>query len=231
MITFEHVGLRYGPGPEVLSDICFALEPGAFRFLTGTSGAGKTTLMGLIAMTLRATRGRVTVLGTEVNRAPPDALSLARRKVGVVFQDFRLLPHLTAFDNVALPLRIAGRPEHAIRKDVWEMLQWVGLADYARMLPPTLSGGQAQRVAIARAVIARPRLVLADEPTGSLDAVQGARVMGLFEALGRAGTTVLIATHSRGLLKRYPHPRLSLVAGRLTQTLAPAGTGGVEKGS
>lgn len=217
MIHFEHVGFRYGPGPEVVSDASFRLEPGSFHLLVGPSGAGKTTLMRLIAMALRPSRGIVTAFGAKVNAAPRAALAPLRRQIGLVFQDFRLLPHLSVFDNVALPLRIAGRPEAELRAHVPEMLDWVGLADFAGAPPPTLSGGQAQRAAIARAVIARPRLVLADEPTGNLDDAMGERIMTLFEELGRMGTTVLIATHSARVMQRFAgRPRMLLENGRLS---------------
>jgi cell division transport system ATP-binding protein len=216
VITFAHVGLRYGPGPEVLSDISFTLAPGSFHFLTGPSGAGKTSLMRLIALALRPTRGVVTAFGARADNAPRAALAPLRRQIGMVFQDHRLLPQLSAFDNVALPLRIAGAPEGEVRAHVAEMLAWVGLADYAHMRPDVLSGGQAQRAAIARAVIARPRLVLADEPTGNLDDALALRIMALFEELGRLGTSVLIATHDRMILERFArHPRLVLTHGHL----------------
>lgn len=219
MIVFEHVGLRYGPGPEVLSDISFTLEPGSFHFLTGPSGAGKTTLMRLMGMTLRPTRGILTIFDMRVHTASRAALALARRKVGIVFQDARLLPDLCVFDNVALPLRIAGSKEADIKRDVSAMLEWVGLGDYARMSPALLSGGQAQRAAIARAVITRPRLVLADEPTGNVDEDQAMRLMTLFEELSRRGTTLVVATHFASLLRRYSHPCLRLKAGRLIRIL------------
>lgn len=215
MIRFEHVGLRYGVGPEVLSDIDFALEPGSFHFLTGPSGSGKTSLMSLMYLGRKPTRGLVTMFGHSINKMERPQLSAIRQRIGVVFQEFRLLPHLSAFDNVALPLRIIGRPEKEVRSNVHELLEWVGLGDHMRALPLTLSGGQQQRVAIARAVIARPKLLLADEPTGNLDDEIGFRLMNLFEQLNRMGTTIVIATHSQPIMEKFGHPRLILGHGTL----------------
>jgi cell division transport system ATP-binding protein len=215
LIRFEHVGLRYGIGPEVLSDINFTLEPGSFHFLTGPSGAGKTSLMTLMYLGRKPTRGLITMFGHNINPLDRPALSTIRQRIGVVFQDFRLLPHLSAFDNVALPLRIIGRPEKEIRSNVGELLEWVGLGDYQRALPPTMSGGQQQRVAVARAVIGRPRLLLADEPTGNLDDEIGYRLINLFDQLNRMGTTIVIATHNQHLMEKFGHPRLILNEGRL----------------
>ena len=215
MIKFEHVGLRYGIGPEVLSDINFTLEPGSFHFLTGPSGAGKTSLMSLMFLGRKPTRGLVTMFDQNINDMDRARLSRLRQKIGVVFQEFRLLPHLSAFDNVALPLRITGHRESEIKSNVDELLEWVGLGDYKNVLPLTLSGGQQQRVAIARAVIARPKLLLADEPTGNLDDNIGFRLMHLFEQLNRMGTTIVLATHSQSIMERFGHPRLVLDAGTL----------------
>jgi cell division transport system ATP-binding protein len=215
MIKFEHVGLRYGIGPEVLSDIDFTLEPGSFHFLTGPSGAGKSSLMSLMFLGRRPTRGLVSMFGQNVNGLERRQISGLRQKIGVVFQEFRLFSHLSAFDNVALPLRIAGSPEKEIRNNVGELLEWVGLGEYKNVLPPTLSGGQQQRVAIARAVIARPKLLLADEPTGNLDDAIGFRLMSLFEQLNRMGTTIVIATHNQGIMDKFGHPRMVLNSGRL----------------
>lgn len=215
MIKFEHVGLRYGIGPEVLSDVNFTLEQGSFHFLCGPSGAGKTSLMSLLYLGRRPTRGVIQAFGENTTLLDRTELSLMRQKIGVVFQDFRLLPHMSAFDNVALPLRINGVPEQKIKDHVEELLDWVGLGDCMRRLPPTMSGGQQQRIAIARAVIANPRLLLADEPTGNLDDEIGMKLMGLFEQLNKMGTTIVIATHSLQILDRLAHPRLILEAGQL----------------
>jgi cell division transport system ATP-binding protein len=213
LIKFEFVGLRYGVGPEVLSDVNFTLEPGSFHFLTGASGAGKTSLLSLMYLGRKPTRGLVSMFGQNINKLERKQLWSLRQRIGVVFQDFRLLPHLSAFDNVALPLRIMGRPEKETRNNVGELLEWVGLGDYKNALPQTLSGGQQQRVAIARAVIGRPKLLLADEPTGNLDDEIGFRLMNLFEQLNRMGTTIVIATHNHAIMEKFGHSRLILEMG------------------
>lgn len=215
MIRFEHVGLRYSIGPEVLSDISFTLEPGSFHFLNGASGAGKTSLMTLLYLGRPPTRGLITMFGQNVNGLSRKQLALLRQRIGVVFQDFRLLDHMSAFDNVALPLRIQGKAEKEIRSNVTELLDWVGLGDHMHSIPSTMSGGQQQRVAIARAVITRPRLLLADEPTGNLDDEIGFRLMTLFEQLNRMGTTIVIATHNQAIIEKFSHPRLILSKGAL----------------
>lgn len=215
MITFEHVGLRYNVGPEVLSDITFTLEQGAFHFLSGPSGAGKTSLMKLLYLGHLPTRGSVSMFGQNVSTASRAQRMMIRQRIGVVFQEFKLLPHLSAFDNVALPLRIMGRKPHDIRNAVREILEWVGLADHMNATPELLSGGQQQRIAIARAVIGKPRLLLADEPTGSLDDTTGYRIMSLFEQLNRMGTTIVIATHNQQMMDHFNHPRLLLDKGQL----------------
>jgi cell division transport system ATP-binding protein len=204
IVEFDSVGLRYGTGAEVLRDLDFRLGKGAFYFLTGPSGAGKTSLLKLLYLAQRPTRGRIRLFGEELTGAPRDALPVFRRRIGVVFQDFRLIRHLSAFDNVALPLRIAGKSDAEIEGPVREMLAWVGLADRASARPPTLSGGEQQRVAIARAVISHPELLVADEPTGNVDAAMAERLMHLFSALNRLGTTIVVATHDVGLIAATP---------------------------
>ena len=200
IVEFDSVGLRYGTGAEVLRDLDFRLAKGGFYFLTGPSGAGKTSLLQLLYLAHRPTRGRIQLFGQELTDAPRDVLPDFRRRIGVVFQDFRLIRHLSAFDNVALPLRIAGRSDAELEGPVREMLAWVGLADRASARPPTLSGGEQQRVAIARAVISQPELLVADEPTGNVDAEMAARLLHLFTALNRLGTTIIVATHDVGLI-------------------------------
>ena len=222
MIRFEDIGLRYGSGPEVLRDINLTLEPGSFHFLTGASGAGKSSLLRLMYLGLKPSRGIISVFGHEVADLKRANFPALRRQIGVVFQNFRLLDHLSALDNVALPLRMAGVAEAEIREHVVELLHWVGLGDALDAKPPTLSGGQQQRVAIARSVIARPRLLLADEPTGNVDDSIGMRLLYLFEELNKLGTTVVIATHNEGLIARFVHPRLHLERGALA--VVPAGT-------
>jgi len=216
IVSFDNVGLRYGTEPEVLSDLSFTLFPGCFYFLTGASGAGKTSLLKLLYLAQRPSRGAIHMFGTDLITASRDDLPPFRRRLGVVFQDFRLVGHLSAFDNVALPLRIAGVREADVIRPVSEMLDWVGLAHRARALPATLSGGEQQRVAIARAVIGRPDLLVADEPTGNVDPDMALRLLGLFEALGRLGTTVVVATHDVQLLKALPDSLIMrLTKGRL----------------
>lgn len=226
MVRFDQVGFRYGrtgqsahaeAGPEVLHDLSFVLPDGAFRWLLGPSGAGKTSLLRLMYLASRPTRGRLVIFGTDIETAQRRLLPRLRRRIGVVFQDFRLLSHLSAFDNVALPLRIAGRPEGQIRADVGEMLRWVGLAKQAGTRPAELSGGEQQRVAIARAVISRPSLLLADEPTGNLDDIQAERLMQLLKEMNRLGTTVVVATHNDALVGRHPAVALRLSHGRLAE--------------
>lgn len=214
MIRLDGVALRYD-GAEVLAGLCFSVPEGGFRWLLGPSGAGKTSLLRLLHLAERPSRGRLSLLGTEISTARRGQLPRLRRMIGMVFQDFRLLPHLNVFDNVALPLRIAGAAESQIRGDVTELLGWVGLEGRAAASPSALSGGEQQRVAIARAVVARPRLLLADEPTGDLDEEQAERLMGLLREMNRLGTTVIVATHNMGLVDRYPGPALTLAAGRL----------------
>lgn len=215
MIRFENVGMRYGTGPEVLRDVTFELRDGDFRFLTGASGAGKSTLLKLMYLAHRPTRGLVTILGRDMASVPRDEIPDIRRRIGVVFQDFRLLDHLSTFDNVALPLRVQGADDQMIRKHVTELLAWVGLADQMNAFPATLSGGQKQRAAIARAVITRPSLLVADEPTGNVDDAIAVRLLYLFEELNRMGTTVVIATHNRSLVERFSKPVMRLDGGLL----------------
>ena len=215
--------MRYGAGPEILRDISLDLEPGSFHFLTGASGAGKTSLLRLMYLAERPTRGIISLFGRDVARTPRREMPALRRKIGVVFQDFRLVEHLSAFDNVALPLRVAELPESQVQEHVTELLTWVGLADHLDQKPAVLSGGQQQRVAIARAVIGRPSLLLADEPTGNVDEELALRLMRLFEELNKLGTTLLIATHSESLVGRFEHPRLHLAAGTLRLERWPKG--------
>jgi cell division transport system ATP-binding protein len=215
MIRFDSVSLHYDNGPAVLKDITFSLPAGSFYFLTGTSGAGKSSLLRLMYLGARPSRGHVTLFGKRADEMKRSELPHLRRRIGVVFQDFRLLPHLSALDNVALPLRLAGAGEGEIRSHVSELLRWVGLGDQLHTRPYYLSGGQQQRIAIARAVINRPNLLLADEPTGNVDDETGMRLMHLFIELNKLGTTVVIATHNRGLIQRLGKPQLVLVDGRL----------------
>jgi len=215
VIQFENVGLRYGLGPEVLSDLTFDVHPNSFQFLTGPSGAGKTSLLRLMLMSLKPTRGVVRLFGREAASIPRNAMPGLRRKIGVVFQDFRLLSHLTTYENVALPLRVRGKEESDYRTDVTELLKWVGLGERMHVLPPVLSGGEKQRAAIARALIDQPEILLADEPTGNVDPPMARRLLRLFIELNRSGTAVVIATHDLGLMDQYEARRLVLTEGRL----------------
>jgi len=215
LVRFENVGLRYGTGPEVLKDLTFSIEPHSFQFLTGPSGAGKTTLLKIIYLADRASRGRLSLFGTATAALGRDAEAALRRRIGIVFQDFRLLDHLTTYENVALPLRVAGRDEASYRSEVVELLQWVGLGERLHALPPVLSGGEKQRAAIARALISRPELLLADEPTGNVDPALARRLLRLLVELKKSGTSVLIATHDVALMDQYDAPRLVLDDGRL----------------
>lgn len=219
---FDNVGLRYGAGEETLTDISFSLSAGGFYFLAGPSGAGKTSLLKLLYLALRPSRGMIDMFGADMMTLPRDRLPGFRRRIGVVFQDFRLVPHLSAFDNVALPLRIAGVAQEDLLHPVREMLDWVGLSARADARPATLSGGEQQRVAIARAVIARPELLVADEPTGNVDPDMAVRLLQLFEGLNRLGTTIVVATHDVHLMNRVAGAQMMrLSKGRLAD---PAGT-------
>ncbi len=215
MIRFENVGLRYGNGQEVLRDITFDLLPGSFHFLTGPSGAGKTTLLRLLFLSLRPTRGNAFMFGRNVTKFTPAQRAEMRRRIGIVFQDFLLLDHLTTWENVALPLRVRGGKVEDYAEDVTELLKWVGLGDRMRAYPSVLSGGEKQRAAIARAVIGRPEVLLADEPTGNVDPQMARRLLRLFIELNRLGTSILIATHDYQLMSQYNAPRLQLENGRL----------------
>jgi cell division transport system ATP-binding protein len=216
IVEFNDVHLSYDGSREVLTGADLVLREGDFRFLTGASGAGKTTLLKLIYMGLRPTSGRVSVFGQELATLPGDAMPPLRRRIGVVFQEFRLLDHLTAYENVALPMRVMGVKEAAYRGDVIELLSWVGLRDRMLARPPELSGGQKQRVALARALVSKPDLVLADEPTGNVDPDMGAKIMQLLVELNRLGTAVIVATHDFALVKRIPKRILRLKDGRVT---------------
>lgn len=216
MIEFTNVGLRYGQGPEILSDLSFRIEPGSFHFLTGPSGAGKTSLLRLLLLSLRPTRGTVRLFGRDVSGLNQDSLLEMRRHIGIVFQEFRLLDHLTTYENVALPLRVRGEPEASFRENVTELLEWVGLGERMDALPPLLSGGEKQRAAIARAVIGRPDILLADEPTGNVDPELSLRLVRLFAELNKLGTTIILATHELPLLDSFDFPRMSLLDGKVS---------------
>jgi cell division transport system ATP-binding protein len=216
IVEMNNVGLAYGDNPEVLTNINFAFRRGSIHFLTGKSGAGKTSLLSMLYLAQKPTTGTLKVFGNNVSLTDRETLAFLRRRIGVVFQDFRLLEHLSVFDNVALPLRIRGMKEKEIRKRVIELLAWVELTDNMYAKSSDISGGEKQRVAIARAVINRPELLLADEPTGNVDSEIATKLMKLFAELNRLGTTVVIATHSNELMQKYNYPRLQLVDGNLS---------------
>lgn len=216
MVRFESVTFRYSDGPPVLYDLNFHLEPGSFHFVLGASGAGKSSLLQLMYLWRQPSEGRISLFGRDLGQLNRHDKALMRRRIGVVFQDFRLLDHLTTLENVALPLRVAGRHRPALDEQVAELLSWVGLGDHLHAYPPTLSGGQQQRVAIARAVIARPSLLLADEPTGNVDDRLALRLLYLFEELNKMGTTVVIATHNEALAERFRQPLIRLTGGDST---------------
>ena len=210
IIDMYNVCIRYGKDPDVLKDIKLTLQKGSFHFLTGKSGAGKTSLLSMMYLALKPSAGTVTIFGSNIGYASRDAMAALRRRIGVVFQDFRLLEHLSAYDNVAIPLRIRGMGENEIKKRVKELLSWVELDKSMDKICSTLSGGEKQRVAIARAVINRPEILLADEPTGNVDNDIAVKLMKLFIELNKLGTTVVIATHSKELIAEYNYPQIHL---------------------
>jgi len=215
VIRFDNVGMRYGRGPEILRDLSFDLPRGSFQFLTGPSGAGKTSLLRLIYLAAKPSRGLISYFGRDAATLPRNELPDLRRRVGVVFQEFRLLGHMNVFDNVALPLRVAGRKRQDYAEDVAELLAWVGLGDKMNALPATLSGGEQQRVAIARAVVGQPEVLIADEPTGNVDPEMGMRLLRLFTELNKLGTTIIIATHDLQLVRMLDAPVMTLSNGHL----------------
>ncbi|MEM9014555.1 MAG: cell division ATP-binding protein FtsE [Pseudomonadota bacterium] len=225
MISFENVGLAYDDGPETLSDVNFRLDAGEFRFLTGPSGAGKTSLLKLIYLALRPTRGRLTLFGVDTGAAHRNALPALRRRIGVVFQEFRLLDHLTAFDNVALPMKVAGINQNQYREDVSELLNWVGLGDRMEARPATLSGGEKQRVALARALVSKPDLILADEPTGNVDPAMAEKIMKLFVEMNKLGAAVIVATHDLHLVQSLGKPVVRIADGGVSNSPGPGGAG------
>ncbi len=215
-VRLSGVGFGYAATHRALRDVNLTLPAGSFHFLTGPSGAGKSTLLKLLTLAEQPTAGTLHLFGEDATAAPRRALPAFRRRMGVVFQDFRLLDHLSAFDNVALPLRLTGGKQADYAGDVEEMLDWVGLGDRMDDTPPAFSGGEKQRLAIARAVVTRPDLILADEPTGSVDAKMAGRLLKLFQSMNRLGTTVLIASHDEALAERSGATVLRLEGGRLT---------------
>ncbi|WP_160120185.1 cell division ATP-binding protein FtsE [Rhodovarius lipocyclicus] len=216
MVRLEDITLSYRRGENpALAGLSCTLEAGSFTWLMGASGAGKSSLLKLLQLSVRPSAGKLFVMGAPIHSARRQALPGLRRRIGIVFQDFRLLPHLSVLENVALPLRIAGRREAQLMADAQEMLRWVGLGHRMEARPEALSGGEQQRVALARAVVARPALLLADEPTSHLDEAQARRVVSLLQEMHRMGTTVVVATHSAAMTEEHPAPILRLEHGRL----------------
>lgn len=215
-VRLRGVGFGYVETPGVLRDVNLTLPAGSFHFLTGPSGAGKTTLLKLLTLAEQPQSGALELFGEEAGTARRADLPAFRRRMGVIFQDFRLLDHLSAWENVALPLRLAGAKTADYADNVHEMLEWVGLGEKLDARPPALSGGEKQRLAIARAVVTGPELIVADEPTGNVDAVMAGRLLKLFQSMNRLGTTVLIASHDADLAARSGATVLTLDSGRLT---------------
>jgi cell division transport system ATP-binding protein len=216
LLSFENVSLSYGEGSETLRNLNFSITPNSFQFLTGPSGAGKTSLLKLFLLSLKPTRGKIILFGRDSATLSKDEITQIRRRIGVVFQDFRLLDHLTLYENVALPLRVLGQEEATYRSEVFELLRWVGLFERKYSFPTVLSGGEKQRAAIARALIARPEVLLADEPTGNVDPTLARRLLRLFVELHKSGTSVVIATHDLALMDQFDSARrLVLADGRL----------------
>lgn len=216
VVRFDDVSMRYGRAPETLKDLTFSLPPGSFHFVTGASGAGKTSLLKLLFLAARPSKGLMHLFGQDVSAVPHADQPFLRRRIGVVYQEFKLLDHLSVFDNAALPLRIEGRKPDSYRNDVAELLAWVGLRNRMHVMPATLSGGEKQRLAIARAVVNRPEILLADEPTGNVDPDMAMRILKLFVELNRLGTTVVVATHDQDLVAQSGMPSLHLEKGRMT---------------
>lgn len=220
MIQFDNVSKRYPGGFEALNDLTLQVDQGEMVFLTGPSGAGKSTLLKLIPLLERPTRGQIVIAGINLSRLGNRRIPHLRRRVGVIFQDHRLLHDRTVFDNVALPLVIAGIPHRDLGRRVRAALDKVGLLGRERAYPITLSGGEQQRVGIARAVVTRPPILLADEPTGNLDPELSEEIMALFVQFNRVGVTTVVASHDLALVKRLGHRRVSLKDGRLVDDSA-----------
>jgi cell division transport system ATP-binding protein len=215
LLSFDNVSLIYPSNHAVLRDVTFSLAERGFYFLTGASGAGKSSLLKLIYQAERPTAGTITLFGKPLMNEGPEKKAELRRQIGVVFQDFRLIPHLSAWENAALPLRLTGAEEPYIRHHTKELLEWVGVGHRADAKPQELSGGEQQRVAIARAVVTKPMLLLAGEPTGNVDDCNALKLFHLFDELNKLGTAVILATHQSQLVDKFHKPGLRLEKGRL----------------
>ena len=219
LLSFENVSLTYPPSHKVLEDVSFSLDEGGFYFLTGSSGAGKSSLLRIIYQAEKPTSGRIYLFGELLSNHLRQKQAELRRKIGIVFQDFRLIPHLTAMENAALPLRLTDASEDYIQKHTRELLEWVGVGNRMNAYPAELSGGEQQRVAIARAVVSKPQLLLADEPTGNVDDDTALKLFHLFDELNKIGTAVILATHQSHLVEKFRKPALCLTKGRATEVI------------
>lgn len=218
LLSFENVSLTYAPKRKILDNISFDLADSGFCFLTGTSGAGKSSLLRMIYQAERPTAGQIYLFGEKLTNGGHTKQAELRRKLGIVFQDFRLIPHLTAWENAALPLRLTDSSDAYIMRHTKELLDWVGVGHRLDAYPAELSGGEQQRVAIARAVVTRPRLLLADEPTGNVDDETALKLFHLFDELNKIGTAVILATHQGHLVDKFHKPALHLQGGKLSAT-------------
>jgi cell division transport system ATP-binding protein len=215
LIELENVSLRYNLNREILNNVSLTIEPGGFYYVTGSSGAGKTSLLKLLFLSLKPSEGKLSVFGQDISKISNYKKQLLRRRIGFVFQDFRLLNHLTTYENIALPLRVRGENEMNYKKDVIELLKWVNLEHCIHLKPEVLSGGEKQRVAIARAVIGSPEIILADEPTGNVDPEIASRILNLFLELNKLGTSIVIATHDTEIIKQIKKPVIELKNGKI----------------
>lgn len=210
VLTFDEVSVTYDQTSSVLRDVSYDFAPGSFHFLTGVSGAGKSTFMKLISMEQMPSSGSLRLFGKDSRTFTRDERALYRQKIGIVFQDFKLLDHLTIHENVALPLKFAENQDEVGLDHVTELLEWVHLGDKLDEYPPAISGGEKQRVAIARAIINRPSILIADEPTGNVEDAMARKIISLFEQLNEVGTTVILATHNESLIEEYNYPVLRI---------------------
>ena len=221
MIQFYHVSKNYDNGPNILTDLCLKVETGAFVFLTGPSGAGKTSLLKLLYREELPTEGQIIINGRNITRIPPQKVPAFRREIGIVFQDFKLLKNKTIFENVTFVLNVLGISKRERRQRAGDMLRRVGIEEKMHQYPQSLSGGEQQRAAIARALINYPSLLIADEPTGNLDPDLALEVLNFFIKVNEKGTTVVVATHDRSLIRAFNYRVLTLVKGRLMDSDPP----------
>lgn len=216
MIQLYHISKSYGNGPNILNDICLRVEKGEFLFLTGPSGAGKTSLLKLFYRDEFPSEGQIIINGRNITRIPPRKVPALRREIGIVFQDFKLLKHMTVFENVSFVLNVLGIPKRERKRRAYEMLELVGIQHKMDSYPQSLSGGEQQRASIARALINRPPLLLADEPTGNLDPELALEILNIFKKFNTAGTTVVVATHDRSLIRAFNYRVATLSGGFLS---------------